>query len=234
MTHFLCDRPVADDATAPHAPSLCSASCAQQVGQEEHAAGGVPSRGGSDISEQPGSGPSVRPDAWPEAWRRLFARTRPAPVLWTYPELGPDLCGQGSAARSACLRDIIGRLGLPLGTSAFWPLRLAGGENRPAAETGGPVGGVLPPEEAALFKGGLELLRPKVVVFIGPRSVGLADLSLALHMPYTQQISRGMLFVLLPEFSVILEQASLIDKACVFLRTAFSGLPAIFQKQRQG
>jgi hypothetical protein len=77
-------------------------------------------------------------------------------------------------------------------------------------------------------------LQPKVVVFIGPRSVPLADLGIDLHMPFTQQIFQGMLFVLLPEFAAILESASLADKASIFLRSALTRVSAAFQGQAQG
>jgi len=159
-----------------------------------------------------------RRDTWPDAWQALFARTKPAPILWTYPELGLDLGGQGCPQRSACLRELIGKLQLPRGSSTFWPLCLDAEEDGTQAQV-----------ETGLFKDGLLLLEPKVVVLIGPRSVslaGLADLApdrgFDLHTPFTQQIARGMLFVLLPEFPAMLENASLADKACVFLRSALA------------
>jgi len=157
--------------------------------------------------------PNTGPDDWPESWQALFARTKPAPILWAYPELGLDLGGQGCAQRSACLRELIGKLQLPRGSSTFWPLCLDAEESGASAQA---------QTAAGIFKGGLFLLEPKVVVFIGPRSVVLADLGLDLHTPFTQQITRGMLFVLLPEFSAMLENASLADKACVFLRSALA------------
>ena len=156
---------------------------------------------------KPADPPTATPDTWPTAWQDLFARTKPAPILWTYPELGLDLSGQGSSQRSACLRELIGKLQLPRGSSTFWPLCLE--ENGAQAQAG-----------TGIFKGGLFELAPKVVVLIGPRSVPLAGLGLDLHTPFTQQIVRGVLFVLLPEFSAMLENAALADKACVFLRSA--------------
>ena len=161
-------------------------------------------------------GPGAVPADWPERWQALFARTKPAPILWTYPELGIDLGGQGCAQRSACLRELIGKLQLPRGSSTFWPLCLDAEHSDAQAQTQGQVG---------IFKGGMLLLAPKVVVLIGPRTAslaGLAELGLDLHTPFTQQIVRGMLFVLLPQFPAMLENTSLADRACVFLRSALA------------
>ena len=168
----------------------------------------------------PTSQPAAGPESWPAAWQSLFSRTKPAPILWTYPELGGDLGGRGCAQRSACLRDLIGKVQLPRGSSTFWPLCLDAAANGDQGQTRAQE-----EAEAGLFKEGLLLLAPKVVVLIGPRSAplaGLADLGLDLHTPFTQQIVRGMLFVLLPEFPALLENLSLSDKACLFLRSALA------------
>ena len=117
------------------------------------------------------------------------------------------------------MRELIGKLQLPRGSSTFWPLCLDAEESGASAQVA-----------AGIFKGGLFLLVPKVVVLIGPHSVvlaGLADLGLDLHTPFTQQIARGMLFVLLPEFPAMLENASLADMACVFLRSALAKISVV-------
>ena len=160
----------------------------------------------------------VDPGVWPESWQELLARTRSAPILWSYPELGLDLSGQGSGERSACLREIIGKLQLPKGTSTFWPMPA------PGAGESGVYEGIA---QISLFAEGVRLLEPSVVVLLGVRSVELSGLDLALRTPFTQEILRGMLFVLLPDFSALLGNGSLPDKSCVFLRTALAGIPAL-------
>ena len=161
---------------------------------------------------------AVDPGLWPESWQALLARTRSAPILWSYPELGLDLSGRGSSERSACLREIIGKLQLPKGTSTFWPMPA------PEADESGVCEG---PPRGSLFAEGVRLLQPSVIVLLGIRAVELSGLELTLRTPFTQQILRGMLFVLLPDFSALLSNGSLPDKSCVFLRTALAGIPAL-------
>lgn len=166
------------------------------------------------------------PDLWPEEWRTLLARTSPAPLVWSYAELGEDLMGSGNKERSASLRKLIGSLQLPRGSSAFWPLRLpekgAGTQSSPAQEQG------QAPPQAKIFLEGLALLEPKALVLIGPSAVPMTGLSLKLSTPFTQTVLRGRLVVLLPDFSVLIDKPTLMGKAGVFLRSALSGLPGIF------
>ncbi|MDR0828173.1 MAG: hypothetical protein LBN33_09935, partial [Desulfovibrio sp.] len=62
--------------------------------------------------------------AWHESWKKIYSRTPKAPLIWTYVELGLDLSGQGDPRRSQFLKELIARLDLPRGSSAFWPLCL--------------------------------------------------------------------------------------------------------------
>ena len=153
------------------------------------------------------------PEAWPEAWRSLFLRTAPAPIIWTYAELGDDLSGRGDKDRSACLRHIIGSLQLPKGSSSFWPVSLSGGE------TGEAVSG-----RERYFQEGLRLLKPGAVIFLGAGAVELSGIALNLHIPYTQTIARGMLHVLLPDFTTLLAGENFTRQACVFLRSSLGDL----------
>lgn len=167
------------------------------------------------------------PDLWPEEWRTLLARTRPAPLVWSYAELGEDLMGAGNKERSESLRKLIGSLQLPRGSSAFWPLRLpekrADSQSSPMREQG------RTPPQAKIFLEGLALLEPKALVLIGPSAVPMTGLSLKLSTPFTQTVLRGRLIVLLPDFFVLINKPTLMDKAGIFLRSALSGLPGIFQ-----
>ena len=157
------------------------------------------------------------PRDYPEAWRPLLERTKPAPILWTYAELGEDLAGRGDKERSACLRRLIGSLQLPKGSSAFWPVRLSlpgEGESAPSA----------PEATGDFFQAGLRHLAPKVVILLGVLAVELSGQEISINVPFTQQIHGGILYVLLPDFSAILAKPPLEERAGVFLRAALSGL----------
>jgi hypothetical protein len=59
---------------------------------------------------------------WPEPWKGQLARLqRPKPVLWTYRELGLDLCGSPDPRRRELWATIIEKLGWPRGAVLFWP-----------------------------------------------------------------------------------------------------------------
>ena len=66
------------------------------------------------------SGPAQNTDAavsdvsqMPQAWRSLLGRLKPGRVLWTYEELGLDLCGYADPARRTFLQGIIKALAYP-------------------------------------------------------------------------------------------------------------------------
>lgn len=161
---------------------------------------------------------------WPEAWQVLLARTNPAPIVWTYAELGEDLSGNGDKERSACLRRLISSLRLPKGSSAFWPVRLAPfvGEDAPASHEADNA--PRSTGEAEFFQAGLQRLAPKVVIMLGAPAMELSGLDLPISIPFTQQIHKGVLYVLLPDFASLLGKAALQERAGVFLRAALSGL----------
>ena len=165
---------------------------------------------------------ACQPTDWPQAWQGILARTRSAPLIWTYAELGEDLSGKGDQARSACLKQIIGSLQLPKGSSTFWPLRLTGYSASLIASPEAPQTGHN--EQSRFFQEGLSLLTPKVVVMLGADAITLSGLDVPLSLPFTQVIHRGVLYMLLPDFTTLLSKSSLKERACVFLRTALGGL----------
>ncbi|MDL2316259.1 hypothetical protein LJC59_04185 [Desulfovibrio sp. OttesenSCG-928-A18] len=205
---------------------------------------------------------------------------RPAPIVWTYPELGADLTGTGSRERSDYLKRLIQALGLPKGSSSFWPLCLPqqpvvedspapasqSAPPAPAPDSGGPLqaepleaqkdgkatgpsaSAAAPGAQAACapepghkpgpepgqesdsvwFQAGLARLRPRAVVMFGPEATAMTGLPLQLQLPFTQQILRGMLFVLLPPLGTPQAGADILDSSATYLRSAFAGLPGIF------
>ena len=64
------------------------------------------------------------PHAWPSPWQTRLEQTRPGPVLWTYWNLGPDMCDPqtpGRLERRQFLQRLLQDLGHPAGTHTFWP-----------------------------------------------------------------------------------------------------------------
>jgi hypothetical protein len=142
----------------------------------------------------------------------MLDRTSPAPVLWTYPELGVDLGGKGDPERSARLRGLIGALRLPKGTSCFWPLRLP--EESPEDAPG-------------QFLAGLGRLRPQAMILLGNESVPMCGLPVALSMPFSQVLHAGRLVLLLPGMAQLVAEPGLCAPCIEFLAAQFSGLPGI-------
>ena len=81
-------------------------------------------RSSSDVSEPVKVAlfpePLPRED-WPKAFQDYFQKISPSPVLWCYEALGDDLLGTPDQERSQCLKQLIGELRFPKGTSVFWP-----------------------------------------------------------------------------------------------------------------
>ena len=64
------------------------------------------------------------PHVWPSPWQTRLEQTRPGPVLWTYWNLGPDMCDPqtpGRLERRQFLQRLLQDLGHPVGTHTFWP-----------------------------------------------------------------------------------------------------------------
>lgn len=155
------------------------------------------------------------PAAWPEPWSGWFARITPAPVLWTYHELGADLTGLGrSPERSAFFKNLIAELGLPKGSSVFWPSAM------PVAEEGA---GAILKAHPPVFAAGLTRLGPLVVIVFG--ETALADMGLAGRIRYfRQEMVEGKLFLCLPEIGTLLENQSQRASAVSLLRAMLASV----------
>jgi hypothetical protein len=91
---------------------------------------------------------------WPEPWKGQLARLkRPRPVLWTYLELGLDLCGSPDPRRRELWTSIIESLGWPRGAVLFWPFSHILGDT------------IVPRTD--LFWKGIETLDPMMIVVFG-------------------------------------------------------------------
>ena len=134
------------------------------------------------------------PHVWPAPWQARLEQTRPGPVLWTYWNLGPDLCDPqtpGRLERRQFLQRLLKDLGHPAGTHTFWPSCLP------------PDPAALPPAvppmsengfaaNADVFWSGAAQLRARGVVVMGSAAANAVALPGGLRPP--QQIRhRGKL-----------------------------------------
>lgn len=187
--------------------------------------------------------PKLPLEEWPLQWQERLKKTPQAPVIWTYPELGYDLSGRGDKSRSDCLKKLIGSLGLPKGSSAFWPLSLpkkdqtpqnglealSSGDDTDTAEQTTHESRADANDDYVYFRNGLLLLKPHAIVLFGPGSIGISGLPLSLPAPFMQGIYQGTLHVLLPDFSSIQGSATIFAKTATYLRTALSTVPGLFR-----
>lgn len=145
-------------------------------------------------------------EQWPPVWAAQLGKTQPAPVLWTYPDLGLDLTGRGSAQRSTLLKHLIGQLHLPRGTSAFWPFSIP----ETAAE---------PALEEALFVSGMKQLHSKVVICFGPESLQHTPYR-ALRVPaFQEDVADGRIIMVLPDINSMDPVQPAFRTAVQFLRS---------------
>jgi len=223
LTHILAGRPVAELAAAlDEAHSVCGPAmdAAEQQAAIQPAARPVPTAkrpiagrprapaaSPQALEQSPVSPSPLAPAGWPDAWRRLLAKTRPAPVVWTYSELGLDLSGVGSPERGSLLRRLIAGLCLPRGASAFWPSAL------PVENTAGTFA-----PDAEIFFAGLERLSPRLVVLFGHTTLADAGIDPALLPALQQAVIKGRLFVHAPAMADLLASDRTIAVLASLLR----------------
>jgi hypothetical protein len=193
---------------------------------------------------------------FPPPWRALLEKTRPAPLVWTYEELGSDLQGNASAERSRCLKSLIAALALPRGSSAFWPLSLpASAAGSGVRALSGPAENAGVPESAvacgtgdlmsivgsdagtagicAEFAAGVRLLGAAAVMYFGTAAAMRSGFALTIRAPYTQQIAGGLQHVLLPALSALAEGPEQAEKAVVYLRSVLTDHPLLRARAAQ-
>ena len=126
------------------------------------------------------------PHVWPTPWQARLQQTRPGPVLWTYWNLGADLCdpqAPGRQERRQFLQRLLHDLGHPAGTHTFWPSCLppdADALPSMQAQTGGYV------PNADVFWSGARQLQARGVVVMGSAAASAVGLPGGLRPP--QQI----------------------------------------------
>jgi hypothetical protein len=178
--------------------------------------------------------PLPTPAQFTAPWRALLEKTPPAPLVWTYEELGRDLQGNASPERSRFLKTLLAALSLPRGSSAFWPLDLpepadAGDERRPGDDGSKPGVGV-----SREFAAGVKLLGGGVVVYFGADAVLRSGFALTVRTPFTQQIAGGLLHILLPALSEPAQGPEQAEKAATYLRSVLTDHPLLRARSGRG
>lgn len=153
-----------------------------------------------------------RPPQWPPVWADLLKKTRAAPVLWTYPELGQDLCGTPDPRRRGLVQGILRELAHPPGTHCFWPVALP-------ADSGT---GLRP--DAALFLEGARLLKSRAILVMGSSTLRSLDPPLELLdlRPFMQTRWEGRLLIMLHSAETFIAEPQRVGALCQFLRRALA------------
>lgn len=163
------------------------------------------------------------PHVWPAVWQERLSRTRQGRVVWTYWNLGPDLCeaqAPGKAQRSAFFRRLMQDLAYPAGTSTFWPACLPDPDAMPAPLS--PAGGEDRPHyqpNADVFWSGVQALHARAVVVMG--SVAARALGLPAGVRPLQQLRhRGTLVWVLWDVEFLLDEPQRYAAMLAFVRRA--------------
>ena len=195
-------------APAPGAAAPGATSAAEAI----HTASPLPARETGRIRER--DLPSASPEDWPEPWRTAFTKARRAPLVWSYHELGLDLAGTGSPDRGNFFRKLIAELGLPGGTSTFWPTAVPVTDPETGARALQP--------DAAVYHEGLRRLAARAVVLLGRQS--LVDSEYAALPLFEQRIDAGRLIVHVPGLDQLLRDHQQARVTLSFLQASLSFL----------
>lgn len=201
------------DVAAPHAPaaSVAGSGASASRGADAPAVREAHGSAAAPVTFAFAGDLSASPSQWPTPWRDWFMKCVPAPVLWTYHELGADVTGTGhSQERSAFLKRLIADLALPKGSSVFWPSSMpsAGGDLSPAPH-------------APLFAAGLRLLQPRVVVVFGDAALEDMDMRDRVR-PFGQIMVEGKILVCLPDIGELLRGDAQRASVISLLRALFA------------
>ena len=198
-------------------------------------------RGGAPAAalqpESPGLGPpaaQVSPTAraparelrekdWPAVWRERLNQVHAAPVIWTYWELGLDMCAAPDPQRRDLVKRLLKCLAHPGGTHCFWPLALPGGEGGQQLEANPPV-----------FWEGVRRLHGRAVVIMGSqalRSLAMPDRLCTLR-PYQQGCYQGRQLIVLPSPVRLIREAEPKPALQRFLRNMLAQFATFFTDEK--
>lgn len=165
------------------------------------------------------------PQSWPPAWQARLQATRPGLIVWTYWQLGADICGtdadeQGMAQRQArrtLLQRMLADLGHPGGTHTFWPVCL------PASAPAGKQPDSEYQPLADIFWSGVGELGARGVVVMGSQAAQAVDLPADLSPPHQIRF-RGHLVWILPDAEILLQEPQRYNPMLAFLQQALRQL----------
>lgn len=135
------------------------------------------------------------PHVWPAPWQARLKQTRPGPVLWTYWNLGADLCdpqAPGRQERRLFLQRLLHDLGHPAGTHTFWPSCLP--PDAEAAPMQAQASGYAP--NADVFWSGAGQLQARGVVVMGSAAASAVGLPGGLRPPQQVRHRSKLVWVL--------------------------------------
>lgn len=176
----------------------------------------MPNEGAAPVVSPPPVMPELADESLlPAPWQALLHKVQPAPVGWSYLELGEDLLLQGDKQRSATLKKLIGGLQLGAGTNTFLPTVLPGLSAEEAARG------------QAAFGFSLKKLGCKILIFLGKNSFAqspYAHLNLSF---FQEQVADGKLILCLPDIKTLGEDAAKLDATIIYLRSALAKIKII-------
>ena len=177
--------------------------------REEHASRTPPRKAPCEEAKAPQAVPDSA--EWSAAWRERLQKTRATPVVWTYWELGRDLCVAPDPQRRELLQEILQALDHPPGTHCFWPAALPGRDGEPEAN-------------APVFWEGVSLLHGRAVMIMGEQALCALDLPDRLRElhPFQQARHQGLLLVVLPPPDTLIREPRRLQALQEFLRQALA------------
>ncbi len=158
-----------------------------------------------DMSTQGQARLSLPREQWPQDWQARFHATKPARVIWTYWNLGHDLCGEASDARRHLLRKILAELKHPAGTHSFWPMALPQ-ENSAELVPNIPV-----------FWSGVRLLDARVLIILGDAAAKALGYNVY-DMPFKEFRKQDKLVILAKDMEVLMEKPHMYSMLMDYLR----------------
>jgi hypothetical protein len=148
---------------------------------------------------------------WPVSWQERFAATRRGRLVWTYRELGQDMCLKPDARRRDLFQRLIADLAHPPGTHTFFPVCLprSCAQDDPPAVT----------HNAGIFWSALGELEARGVLVMGAEAVKILGLENDMHL-WSMARLRGFFVWRLPEADAVANDEKFYSTLLEFLRTA--------------
>jgi hypothetical protein len=148
---------------------------------------------------------------WPAPWRERLAAARRGRIVWTYWDLGQDMCRKPDVRRRNCFQRLIADLAHPAGTHTFFPVCLppAGARDEPTAAT----------RNAGIFWSALGQLEARAVLVMGAEATKTLGLERDMSL-WDMRRQHGFFVWRLPEADAVVNDEKLYSTLLEFLRAA--------------